>query len=344
MRHGGAFSVWRIGFFSRPALRRRGGVRRLALPVPLPLPNLAACFRATTAVGPDFGVADKPGDDLESFATFVRENINTIPALLVVAQRPRDLTRQPLKELALALDAKNFSERSLRAAWRAKTNQDFAASIIGYVRPAATHHPQWMVRTPPYKRVETLLGRSAGGGAAAGAQGSLAAVADATLNASLNGFERAKSDPGLGYCVYLLAGVARAALEDDYSAALEKVGLAPARRAAGLPEAPQRPAPAVGAGYSVFRLAGDFTAAVDRHLRRAGGRTDLGELAQLAQLAQLAAVESLGALATARSATLFGTRQATVQASLRRPPRGPGSPRCPTTSSPASPAGTSNTT
>ena len=38
-------------------------------------------------------------------ARFVAENLDTIPALLVVTQRPRDLTRQQLQELKLALDA-----------------------------------------------------------------------------------------------------------------------------------------------------------------------------------------------------------------------------------------------
>jgi type I restriction enzyme R subunit len=60
-----------------------------------------------------------------------------MPALLVVTQRPRELTRAQLKELRAALDAAGYSEAMLRSAWRDATNQDIAASIIGYIRQAA---------------------------------------------------------------------------------------------------------------------------------------------------------------------------------------------------------------
>jgi type I restriction enzyme R subunit len=60
-----------------------------------------------------------------------------MPALLVVTQRPRELTRAQLKELRAALDAAGYSEATLRSAWRDATNQDIAASIIGYIRQAA---------------------------------------------------------------------------------------------------------------------------------------------------------------------------------------------------------------
>ncbi|MGB7249055.1 MAG: type I restriction-modification system endonuclease [Phormidesmis sp.] len=90
-----------------------------------------------------FGVAEdgteygKPEDYLESFAAFIENNKNIIPALMVVTQRPRDLTRQQLKALQLALADAGYSETMLKAAWREKTNEDIAASIIGYVRQAA---------------------------------------------------------------------------------------------------------------------------------------------------------------------------------------------------------------
>ena len=51
------------------------------------------------------------------FAAFVRDNINTIAALKLVVQRPRDLTRAELRELRLALDPKGYSEANLRRAW-----------------------------------------------------------------------------------------------------------------------------------------------------------------------------------------------------------------------------------
>ena len=53
---------------------------------------------------------------------------------MVVTQRPRDLTRAQLKELRLALDAEGFSQTSLQVAWRETTNEDIAASIVGFIR------------------------------------------------------------------------------------------------------------------------------------------------------------------------------------------------------------------
>ncbi|MGQ4646401.1 type I restriction-modification system endonuclease [Lyngbya aestuarii] len=84
-----------------------------------------------------YGEAERPQDYLESFDQFLRENLNKIPALLVVTQRPRELTRGQLKELRLLLDASGFSETKLQVAWREMTNEDIAASIIGFIRQAA---------------------------------------------------------------------------------------------------------------------------------------------------------------------------------------------------------------
>jgi type I restriction enzyme R subunit len=88
-----------------------------------------------------YGNADKPDDYLESFRRFVTENVNTIPALLLVTKRPRDLTRKDLRELKLALDEAGYSEAKLRTAYKEMTNQDIAASIIGYVRRSALGDP-----------------------------------------------------------------------------------------------------------------------------------------------------------------------------------------------------------
>jgi type I restriction enzyme R subunit len=84
-----------------------------------------------------YGNAQKPEDYLDSFNAFLRDNMNTIPALIVVTQCPRDLTRAELKELKLLLDARGYSERQLQVAWREMTNSDIAASIIGFIRKAA---------------------------------------------------------------------------------------------------------------------------------------------------------------------------------------------------------------
>jgi type I restriction enzyme R subunit len=74
---------------------------------------------------------------LDSFKAFLQDNLNQILALIVVTSRPRDLTRAQLKELRLLLDAAGYSETKLQAAWRETTNEDIAASIIGFIRQAA---------------------------------------------------------------------------------------------------------------------------------------------------------------------------------------------------------------
>ncbi len=84
-----------------------------------------------------YGQYQKPADYLDSFAQFVKEQINQSAALKVVVSRPRDLTRQQLREIRIMLDGAGYSEASLQAAWRNTTNQDIAASIIGYIRQAA---------------------------------------------------------------------------------------------------------------------------------------------------------------------------------------------------------------
>jgi type I restriction enzyme R subunit len=88
-----------------------------------------------------YGEAEKPEDFLDSFAAFVRDNVNKIAALKLVVQRPRDLTRADLKELRLALDREGYSDAALRRAWADAKNEDIAASIIGFVRQAALGDP-----------------------------------------------------------------------------------------------------------------------------------------------------------------------------------------------------------
>ncbi|XXZ14992.1 type I restriction-modification system endonuclease [Sorangium sp. So ce315] len=92
-------------------------------------------------VGPSYGKAARPDDYLESFAAYVRDRLNTHPAMVLVTQRPRDLTREQLRELKLALDDAGYSETVLRSAWRDKTNADIAASIMGFIRRAALGDP-----------------------------------------------------------------------------------------------------------------------------------------------------------------------------------------------------------
>lgn len=84
-----------------------------------------------------YGDAKKPADYLKEFSEFISSRSNTIPALVTVLTRPRELTRKQLRELALELDRAGYSETSLATAWREMTNQDIAARIVGYIRQAA---------------------------------------------------------------------------------------------------------------------------------------------------------------------------------------------------------------
>jgi type I restriction enzyme R subunit len=100
-----------------------------------------------------YGEATRPEDYLESFRRYVTDHLNELPALVVVTQRPRDLTRAQLRELRLALDGAGFTEANLRVAVREATNQDIAASIIGYIRHIACGQP--LVSHP--ERVQAAL-------------------------------------------------------------------------------------------------------------------------------------------------------------------------------------------
>ena len=85
----------------------------------------------------NYGDHQKPQDYLESFHDFIHQQLNQSAALSVVVNRPKDLTREQLRNVRLLLDQHGFSEVSLKSAWRNQTNQEIAASIIGYIRQAA---------------------------------------------------------------------------------------------------------------------------------------------------------------------------------------------------------------
>jgi type I restriction enzyme R subunit len=89
----------------------------------------------------DYGGRASPADYIESFEAFVRANMNATPALIAATQRPRELTRKELKDLAVLLDEHHFSEASLRQAYGRARNADIAAHIIGFVRQAALGDP-----------------------------------------------------------------------------------------------------------------------------------------------------------------------------------------------------------
>jgi type I restriction enzyme R subunit len=89
----------------------------------------------------DYGGKASPSDYIESFEAFIRANINASPALIAATHKPRALTRRELRDLAVLLDGKGFSEASLRQAYGRARNADIAAHIIGFVRQAALGDP-----------------------------------------------------------------------------------------------------------------------------------------------------------------------------------------------------------
>lgn len=102
-----------------------------------------------------YGEATKPGDYLEDFGAFLDANFNKLTALLVVKQRPRDLTRRQLKELELELAKAGYTEARLRAAYKGASNADIAATIVGFIRQRALGSPL----IPYAERVERGLAR-----------------------------------------------------------------------------------------------------------------------------------------------------------------------------------------
>ena len=87
------------------------------------------------------GTLTRPDDYLDSFAAWVRDNVNKVAALKLVVTRPRDLTRADLKQIRLLLDGEGFAETALHRAWEQAKSEDIAASIIGYIRQAALGDP-----------------------------------------------------------------------------------------------------------------------------------------------------------------------------------------------------------
>jgi type I restriction enzyme R subunit len=88
-----------------------------------------------------YGEGTKPQAYLDAFTAWLQANLNQLPALIVVTQRPRELTRADLKAVRLALDEAGYSEVALRIAWRDLRNQDIAASIVGFIRARALGTP-----------------------------------------------------------------------------------------------------------------------------------------------------------------------------------------------------------
>ena len=81
-----------------------------------------------------YGNGKRPEDYLEDFADFIKSNMNEIAALNIVCTRPKDLTRQSLKNLRLTLDREGFTAYKLNSAISQMTNVEITADIISLIR------------------------------------------------------------------------------------------------------------------------------------------------------------------------------------------------------------------
>ena len=108
-----------------------------------------------------YGEYLKPEDYLDSFQHFIKEQVNQSAALSAVVNKPRELTREQLKEVKILLDQHGFSEAKLDTAWRNQTNQDIAASIIGHIRRAAIGEAMIPFEQRVDKAMEAILSQHA---------------------------------------------------------------------------------------------------------------------------------------------------------------------------------------
>ena len=88
-----------------------------------------------------YGSYSRPEDYLDAFKMFILEQRNKIAALDIVVTRPRDLTREHLRELQVALAEQAFTERLIGSAWKQAKNEDIAATLVGYIRQLAIGSP-----------------------------------------------------------------------------------------------------------------------------------------------------------------------------------------------------------
>ena len=122
----------------------------------------------------------------------------------------------------------------------------------------------------------------------------ISAVAASAADAAEASLQGASNDPAFLHAFWLLTQIPLAARGPAFADDLRRLGL----------EVADQP--------SLMDVAAAFSGAVDRHARRRGGRTDLGEMAQLA------AVESLTATVGPTLPSLFGPRPEEVQRAFGR--------------------------
>lgn len=107
------------------------------------------------------GKNQQPEDYIDGFNQFIKQQLNQSAALFVVVNKPKDLTRQQLKEIRLLLDEGGYSEVSLKTAWRNQTNQEIGATIIGFIRQAALGEALVSFSDRVNKAMQVIYGRHA---------------------------------------------------------------------------------------------------------------------------------------------------------------------------------------
>lgn len=88
-------------------------------------------------ITPIYGKGESADDYLQEFMAYIQQHSNDSVAIQVIINRPRNLTRQQLKDIELALDAQGFSKAKLNKAMGQKTNRQITAGIVAHIRRAA---------------------------------------------------------------------------------------------------------------------------------------------------------------------------------------------------------------
>lgn len=83
----------------------------------------------------------RPEDYIEAFEDFVKNNVNEIAALNIICMRPKELTRETLKSLRMALAQNGFTTQQLNTAVSEITSEEITADIISLVRRYAIGSP-----------------------------------------------------------------------------------------------------------------------------------------------------------------------------------------------------------
>lgn len=119
-----------------------------------------------------------------------------------------------------------------------------------------------------------------------------AEIAAASTDAAEHALRIAAKDPALVRAFWLLTQIPLAARTADFPAALQRLDLP------------------VKGDPTLMEVVGAFAEAIDRHARRSGGRTDLGEMAQLS------AAEALSTIAARDLPALFGPSPGDVKLAI----------------------------